>query len=95
MKVREFTSNDYMGWAGVESLHPYIAESETMTCVVDDDQLQTFHWDEISPSGNEAYVALKFPSPGLALLAAMELRGDESSKEILALDVQKDIQWSP
>jgi|2_EtaG_2_1085320.scaffolds.fasta_scaffold31820_2 hypothetical protein len=85
MKVRNFTSHDYASWAGVESLSPYIASSETMVCVVDGNSLETFHHTEVSDFSTAPYIHVQFPTAGLALLAAMELRGDETSKEILAL----------
>lgn len=94
MEMRKFTLSDYNAYAGVETEHPYIGETDKLMCVVDGACMQTWHTDEPRGElGEETFVTVYFASESIALLVAMGLRGDETPEEIQAIDLLEDVDF--
>jgi hypothetical protein len=92
MEMRKFTLSDYNAYSGVESEYPLIGETDNLLCIVDGACMQTWHTNEpLGELGEEIFVTVYFASESIALLVAMDLRGDETPEEIQSIDLLEDI----
>jgi len=90
--MRKFTLSDYNAYSGVESEYPLIGETDNLLCIVDGACMQTWHTNEpLGELGEEIFVTVYFASESIALLVAMDLRGDETPEEIQSIDLLEDI----
>ena len=81
LRLRPFDDADWLGFSGCETLDPLIAESSDpdFFVIIDGNHAEAHR---LIDDERALYFAAQFPTKGIALLAAMLLKGDESVGQV-------------